>query len=136
MKKVIWVRYILMALSVLVILFGWIFAQNESSGVDLMLRWMYVLVGLAVGLIIIMSGLDLIQNPKGALGGLIGLVALLVVIGVAYMLSSGAPFEAGTNVYDNVTQLKLTDTSLFSMYILMGGAILAIILCEARNAFK
>jgi hypothetical protein len=125
-----------MGLSVLVVLFGWILASNEASGVDLMLRWMYVLLGLAVALILIMSLWGLAQNPKSAIGGLIGLVILLVIVGVSFALASDKPFTAGTKVYDNATLLKLTDTSLIAMYILMAGAVLSIIVCEARNAFK
>lgn len=136
MKKTIWVRYILMAVSVLVIIFGWLLAKDEGAGVDLMLRWTYVVLGLAVGLILIMSLFSMAQNPKGALGGLLGLVVLLVIIGVSYALSSDTPIQTQTALYDNPFQLKISDTMLYSTYILLAGSVVAILLCELRNAFK
>jgi uncharacterized protein YacL len=125
-----------MGLSVLAVLFGWILAGNESSGVDLMLRWMYVMLGLAVGLMLIMSLFALAQNPKSAVQALAGLAAVLVIVGISFALSSAEPVTTPTNYYDNPVGLRVADTALYAMYILMAGAVVAIILGELRNAFK
>lgn len=136
MKKIIWIRYVLFALCVLAILFGWVLAKDEGSGVDLMLRWMYVMLGLGVGSMLIMSVISLAQNPKSAVQALIGLVAVLVVVGVCWALSSSEPVTTPTNYYDNEIQLKVADTALYGTYILMAGAVVSILLGELRNALK
>ncbi|MCD8186127.1 MAG: hypothetical protein LUD68_06645 [Rikenellaceae bacterium] len=132
MKHLIWVRYILMTLSVVVVLFGWLLREN----VDLLLNWMYIMLILGVGAMVIMSVISLAQNPKAAVQALLGFAAILVVVGIAYALSSGSPLTTPTNYYDNSTELKIADTGLFAMYALMIGAILAIVVGEIRNAFK
>ena len=132
MKHIIWVRYILMALCVVVVLMGWILREN----VDLLLNWLYVMLGLGVGAIVIMSIFSLAQNPKSAVQSLLGLVVLLVVIGIAWALSSGDPVITPTAEYTNQFSLKLADTGLYAMYGLLAAAILAIVLGEIRNAFK
>jgi len=132
MKHLIWIRYILMALSVVVILFGWLLREN----VDLLLNWMYIMLILGVGSMIIMSVISLAQNPKGAVQALLGFALILVIVGVAYAMSDGTPMQTPTNYFDNPTELKIADTGLFAMYALMAVSILAILVGEIRNAFK
>lgn len=136
MKHITIVRYVLMAVSVVVILFGWILAKDTSAGTDLLLRWLYIILGLAVVCIVAFSIFALLQNPKSAVQSLIGLAAILIVIGIAYMLSDATPIVTPSNVYDKAGELKLADTSLFGMYILLGGAILAVVFGELRGFFK
>jgi hypothetical protein len=121
-----------MALSLVVVIMGWIVRED----VDLLLRWMYVMLGLGIGSIVLMSVYSLAQNPKGALQGLIGLVAIVVVIGIAWAFSSGAPVTTPTSEYTDSFLLKLTDTTLYSMYALLAAAVLAIVVGEVRNVFK
>lgn len=121
-----------MALCVVVILMGWILRED----VDLLLNWMYIMLGLAIGSMVILSIFSLAQNPKSAVQSLLGLAAILVVVGVSYAMSSSEPIITATNEYTNAFALKLTDTSLFAMYALMGIAILSIFVGEIRNFFK
>ncbi len=132
MKHLSWIRIILMAACVVVIVMGWLVREN----VDLLLGWMYVMLGLAVASILLMSLFSLAQNPKSAVLSLIGLVAVLVVVGVAWALAKSDPVITPTNEYTDPFALKLTDTSLYTMYTLMAVAVGAIVLGEIRNAFK
>ncbi len=139
MKHISIVRYVLMAASVLLVLFGWILAPDpdiDSSGVDLLLRGLYVILGLAIVCIVVFSIYALLQNPKSAVQSLIGLAVLVVVIGIAWSLSSGETVVTPTNTYTDVPKLKLADTSLFAMYIFLGGAILTVVFGELRSFFK
>jgi len=121
-----------MALCVIVILMGWIFRED----VDLLLRWMYVMLGLGIGSMLIMSIFSLAQNPKSAVQALIGLAAVLVVIGVAWAFSSDAVVITPTKEHTNPFELKIADTGLYSMYALLIAAVLAVLFGEIRNAFK
>ena len=68
-----------------------------------------------------------INDPKSLLKLLIGLVAVLAVVAVAYVLAPGTPAVGylGDPVSD--ATLKMTDTFLNLTYFLFGGAILALI---------
>ncbi|MDL2230524.1 hypothetical protein LJB87_01880 [Alistipes sp. OttesenSCG-928-L06] len=132
MKHIIWVRYILMTLCVVVVLMGWVLRDD----VDLLLNWMYVMLGLGVGAMVIMSVFSLAQNPKSAVQALLGLGVILVIIGISFALSNGTPLSTPTSYYDNVAELKIADTGLYATYALLVGAVLAILLGETRNAFK
>lgn len=132
MKYLSIIRYVLMVLSIIVVVMGGYVSEN----VDLLLRWMYIMLGLSVGCMILFSIYSLAKNPKSAVQSLIGLVAILVVAGVAYALSSDATVITPGAVYDNPTQLKIADTGLYMMYFLLAAAFLSIIVCEIRNSFR
>lgn len=121
-----------MTLCVVVVLMGWVLRDD----VDLLLNWMYVMLGLGVGAMVIMSVFSLAQNPKSAVQALLGLGVILVIIGISFALSNGTPLSTPTSYYDNVAELKIADTGLYATYALLVGAVLAILLGETRNAFK
>ena len=121
-----------MALCVIVIIMGWLVRED----VDLLLYWMYAMLGLAIACTLIFSVFSLAQNPKSAVQSLLGLVALIVVIGVAWAFSSDAPVVTPTAEYTDSFSLKLTDTALYATYACMVLAVVAIIIGEIRNAFK
>lgn len=132
MKILSIIKYALIAICVIIVLAGGVFGEN----VDLMLRWTYILLGLTVALVIILPLLYVAENPKGALRGLLGLVGILVVIGIAYALSDTNPIETPAQLYDNPTQLRISDIGLYTTYIALLVAIVTIVYGEIRNAFK
>ncbi len=132
MKYLNIVKYVLMAVSVVVILIGAVFSEN----VDLMLRWSYIILGLAVALVILLPLYNLAQNPKAAMRSLIGLVAILVLIGVAYALGDSTPVVTPSNIYDSATELKVTDAGLYTTYVALLLAIAVIVYGEIRNVLK
>jgi hypothetical protein len=134
-----------MAVSVIAIIVGWaIWGQGDSAsdqakmdiGVNILLQWFYVILGLAVVCMIVFSIVSLLQNPKSAVQSLLGLAAVVVVVGISWALSSGETVVTPTKTYTDVSMLKLADTSLFAMYVLLAGAILAVIFGELRGFFK
>lgn len=131
MKYLKIVEYILMAVSVVVILLG-----VTSENVDLMLRWSYIVLGLAVALVILLPLYNLAQNPKGAIRSLVGLVAILILVGVAYALGSDATVVTPSEIYDNPVDLKVTDAGLYTTYVALIVVVATIIYGEIRNVFK
>lgn len=132
MKHIGIVKYMLIAISVIVVLIG----GYASVNVDLMLRWMYIILGLAVACVVLLPLYTLAQNPKGAMGSLIGLVAILVVFGVAYALGSDTPVITPANTYDDPFQLKISDAGLYMTYFMLIASIVVIIYGEIRKIFK
>jgi hypothetical protein len=100
--------------------------------------WAYILLGITAGITILFSLYNMIINPKGAKKTLVGLAGAAVLILIAYFLADDSvlnlPHYAGK---DNVPEtLKMVDTGLFTAYLLLGLAFVAIIYSEVSKAFK
>lgn len=133
MKYLSIIRYTLLAVSVLSVLLYFVGAID----IDFMLRWAYILLGVAAVSALLFPVFNIVQNPKGAVGSLIGLTIVVVVVGISYSLGSAEPMvlSDGT-ILDNVLTLKLSDTGLFATYAAMVVTMLAIVVGELSNMFK
>lgn len=133
MKYLAILKYILLAVSVLTVV---LFFAGVTD-VDLMLEWAYVLLGATVAAAILFPVIGIVQNPKGALRSLVGLIIVAVVLGISYALASDVPVpNSAGGLFDNAATLKLTDTGLFATYAAMAVAILSAIIGEVSNIFK
>lgn len=93
----------------------------------------YILLAVAVAAAVIFPIIELARNPKNAKSALIGVGALVVVIGISYALGSG----------DNPSNMEITeetarqiDTGLFAFYILAVLAIGSMVYSEVAKLFK
>lgn len=93
----------------------------------------YLLFGVAVLGAIGFPVLDVIKNPKGAKGALIGIGIIVVVFGLSYALGSE---ENPSKIEISGGTAKLVDTGLYSFYILSFVAIAATIYSEVSKIFK
>lgn len=103
-----------------------------------LLNWAYILFGIAIIAAVIFPIVRLFTRPKQAIKSFIGLVGVVVVILIAYAMADGTPMKiTGYNGPDNVPpMLILSDTIIYTMYILFAGAILAIIGTEIYRRVK
>jgi len=93
----------------------------------------YILFAVALAAAIIFPVIELVRNPKNAKGALVGIVALVIVVAIAYALSDGHdPSKIG------VTEetAKQVDTGLFAFYILGGIAVASLLYSEVAKMFK
>ena len=129
----------LIAVSVILLVLGFVkgFEANDGRGVENLLRWAYVLLGLAVFAAIIVSAVvSFINNPKSVVKLLIGLVAVAAVCFVVYLVSKGNPAVGLTVDQPSASTLKLTDTILNLTYLVGGVAIASIIVGEVISAIR
>ncbi len=132
-KIVLW---ILMAVSVAIGVWGFAADFNDAS-VNALLRWAYVMVGIAIGVAVIIGfAIAVINNPKSLVKMLIYLVGCAVIVGVAYALASGDPLVGYIGTQPEASTLKMTDTILNLAYIACGAAILAIIFGACFSAYR
>lgn len=106
---------------------------------DIALTWAYILVFLTLIVSLGFPLLLMIGNPQGLVRGLIILVAIAVMIGIAYMLGSGDPIHiVGYDGTDNSNPkvLRLVDTGLISTYFLLGLVMLSILFSSVSKYFK
>ena len=129
-KIIKWVLVALFVIGVVASFYGFAvgFEQNGNAPVDVMLYCAYAFALIAIlavlfGVVVIGG----INNPKSLLKLGLGVVAIAVIIGGAYMLAPGTPAVGylGEPVSDGT--LKLTDTVLNLTYLLFGGALLALV---------
>jgi hypothetical protein len=112
--------------------------MHEPTITKTFLLWAGILTGLIALLSLVFPIINMVSNPKGAKGILFTLLGAAILIFVAWVLSSDAildmPFYEGK---DNVPSiLKLTETGLYTTYILAGLAILSILYSEISKYFK
>lgn len=102
------------------------------------LVWAYILFFLTAGITVIFSIINFIVNPKGGKKTLVSLVFGVAVIVIAFLLADDTvlnmPFYDGK---DNVPgMLKFADTMLFTSYILIVVAFLAIVGSAVSRLFR
>lgn len=111
---------------------------EEPNVTDLILNWAYFLIGIAAVISIVFPLLGIVTNPKDAKKSLIGLAFAVIIVFIAYELSSDEVLRiVGYDGTDNVpTTLKWVDTGLYSMYILFIVALGTILFSEIARLFK
>lgn len=111
----------------------------QPAQTDTLLFLIYGLLFLAVVATVVaflfQFGAALKDNPVKALKSLIGVIILAVVVIVAWAMGSDQPLNIpGYGGSDNVPfWLKITDMFLYSIYILFGATVLAIIFSSIKK---
>ena len=132
-KIMLWV---LMIASTAITVWGFAVGFNDAS-VDTLLYWAYVLVIIGIAAAVLFGiAISAINNPKNLIKMGIELVAVVVVVGAVYFLSSGAPAQGYTGPEVSPMTLKLTDTLLNLTYILCAMAVVAILGGGIYNAIR
>ncbi|MCF8461936.1 MAG: hypothetical protein K9G46_14540 [Flavobacteriales bacterium] len=93
----------------------------------------YILLAVAVLAAVVFPIIQLIQNPKGAKGALVGLGALVLVLGISYALSSDV---VPADLAITPAGAKQVDTGLYAFYILSAVAVIALVYSEVAKLFK
>lgn len=128
----------LVLVSVGVLVWGFVtgFESNGAIAVDVLLRWGYIMVGIALAAVIVVGiVISAINNPKSLVKMLLGLVAIAAVCFVVYLVSPGAP-ALGLTDQPSAGTLKLTDTIMNLTYLAGGLAIVAIIFGEIMSSVR
>jgi len=129
-KIIKWVLVGLFVVGVILSFLGFAigFEKAGNAPVDVMLycAYAYALIAILAVLfgVVVIGG---INNPKSLIKLGIGLVAIAVIVLLAWLLAPGTPAVGylGEPVSDGT--LKLTDTILNLTYLLFGGSIVALI---------
>ena len=133
-----WVMWALIGISVILLVWGFAvgFESKDGAAVDTLLRWAYVMVGLAIAAVVIFGlAIGAINDPKSLLKLGIGLVAIAAICFVVYLISPGAP-AMGMAEQPEQSTLRLTDTVLNLTYLAGGLAILSILFSAIWGAIR
>ncbi len=135
-----WILLGLILISVGILIWGFAvdFESNDGTPVDVLLRWAYIMVGIAIAAIVVIGiAMRAVNDPKSLLKLGIVLVGVAAVCLIVYLVSPGKP-AIGLNIAEVPTAgtLKLTDTVLNLTYLTGGLAILTIVVAEIWGAVR
>ncbi len=94
---------------------------------NVLLYFAYILFLAALIAAIAFPMMNVLDNPKGLKKGLLSIGVVVVVFGLAFLMSSGKPIDAVVDPAPSVMTLKITDTGLIVTYILAAVSIIAIV---------
>ncbi len=102
------------------------------------ISWAYVLIAIAGGATIIFGLVNLVMFPKKAKATIIGVVALAIVFGLAYAISSDGSVSATVMDKSNLTASgsHIIGMTLKAMYILGILAVVLVAYTEISKVFK
>ena len=103
---------------------------------DIALYVLYVLLLIAVAAAILFPLIHSFSNPRGLLKSGIGIIAMLVLFGIAYAASDSAIPRSAVVAGLSESSVKLISAGLITFYIVLVLAILALIYSEISKALK
>lgn len=113
-------------------------AVVDGSATDMAIVWTCILLGLGIVLAVASECISAASDTKSLIKAVVAVVAAVVVIGIFWALSDDTPLNLigyeGTQNEGN--WLKVADTSLFTLYLCLGGAIVTIAVTEIYQLFK
>ena len=112
-------------------------ANNPENGVmGALFALTYILLAIAFAAVLVSGTLNILSSPKALKKTLIYTGAFVVVLLLAYVFSSG---DVEANASEEVKKAsesvrKWTSTGLIALYILVAGAIVALIVSNVKKA--
>ena len=134
--------WLLFAVSVGILVWGMVkgyptsAAQGDNGTVNALIYWCYAMIGIAVFCAVVFGvAVSVANNPKSLVKILIGLVAAVVICGLAYALAPASP-AIGMLAQPSHAELKFTDTVLYIVAFAGILSVLAIIFGEIMGAIR
>ena len=133
-KIVQWFLYLLLGLSAVM---GILFFTNTGGNVNLILFWGYFMFFLAIATLLLITGLNIMRNPKGSVKILIAVALMAVVFFISYSLSSNS-FSPSQLEKMKITEstVRFVGAGLLILYVLGLGAIGVVIYTSIAKFLK
>ncbi len=141
---ILWVMMAVTVVFAVLFYFGNVIEGTEGTRLEepvvtqSFLTWAYILLFATIGITLIFTVINVIINPKGIKKGLVSLLVGVVVIVIAYLMADDTVLNLPhfTGKGNDPATLKYVGTGLYSAYILVGLAFLAIIWSSVSRLFK
>ena len=112
---------------------------SQPAFTSLLLYWVYVLLAITVVVLLLFAVLGIFTglktNRKATLQSILAVLALGALFLITYVIGSGTPLNiVGYSGTDNVpSTLKMTDMWIYSMYVMLGLTVAAILLAPVMK---
>ncbi|MDR1781250.1 MAG: hypothetical protein LBR50_11080 [Tannerella sp.] len=117
--------------------------QKVPKQLDVLLSWIYGVVIISIAALLIFGLMQfantLKAKPKAALGSLVVLVGFAALLGISYSIGDTTPLaniNSDSAHFNTDFWLKISDMWIYSIYVLMGLCVLAIIASSFKNILK
>ncbi len=136
------IGWVALGLSVILAVIYFMGVSDEvkvQANFDLMLKWTLFLIGTIILFAFLVGPImSVITDPKSLLKGGIAIVFLIIVVGIAWSLSSAD--ASNINIVKEVANLEkkaqMADVGLFTFYIIAGVTLLSIFVMEIKSLLK
>lgn len=118
------------------ILFLMILLNGSTDAISYSITLSMWAIYIAAGIAVLFGVYHFVTNIKDNKKSLIGIVAFVLIIIVSRVLAKGAITTDSMLEKADLSQILMTDTGLYMLYILMGIAILSILFAEVSRLFK
>jgi len=135
MKFIKFFRWLLIGITLIVLFIFFRDAENLNN-ISMYLVWGYILLAIAIVLSIGLPFLYIAQKPQKLVKTLVSFGALVAIIIVAYLLASGEPIKLFDGSMSSSADSKLSDLCLYTMYILVGIALLSFLAGGLRSMIR
>ena len=140
MKKILNILLgILMAITVVLLVYAIAMGENSDAAISLNLVWGYFLFVFAVAAALFCAIFGMIQNPAGIKGTILSLALIIIVVGVSYFYAAGHTVnivDLQTNGFFGHGETVITETSILVTYVAFVAAFLTAVVTEIWGAFK
>lgn len=133
--------YVLLFISVLfsmLVFIGPAGGDGTPEYVDSVINWAFVMIFGTVAITLLFEIFHIIMHPANAKRTLLSALGIILVLVLSWYMADGTPLKIiGYEGSDNVpTMLKITDTGLYTFYLLFGVSFFGIIASEFSRVFK
>jgi len=108
----------------------------QSGAMNTMFLITYLLLGIAVVASLLFTIMNLLANPKGLKKTLFVVVGFLLVVAIAYVMSSGTDVSADYAAMSTESTVKKIGMGLNVFFILVIVAVVAILLPGVKKLFS
>ena len=121
------------------VLFGIVFANSpkttDAACLNPFLYWIYALVVLALCVTLLFPLVGAFKSKKKFLRLIILILAVVVIVGGAWLLAPGTPIDVNASKVEAGT-FKFADAVLYVTYLVVCAAVVSLIWSAIRNAVK
>jgi hypothetical protein len=106
--------------------------------IDISLYLTYTLAAVGVLILLYFSVLQILKNPKNSIGSLLGVAGIIVVLVVAYFLSSGTDISAALLEKTGATEssIKYVGAGLITVYVMLAVVVVTLVYAELSKMLK
>ena len=140
MKKILNILLgVLLVVTLVLLVYACVTGGSDAS-ISANLIWGYVLLAGAVLAVLYSAIKGMVVNPAGIKKALLSIAIVVVVVGASVGIALShkglaIPNSAG-GVFDNPTELVITESSIIVTYVALSVAIIVALVSEIRNALK
>ncbi len=143
--------YILLATSVVLVVIFYVNSGNinpdDSTSkqmsdlgpiLNTFVYWTYFMVAATVFFTLVFPIAHMVSNPKSGLKTLLSLAVLVLILFIGYQLADDTVMRIpGYDGDDNIaSRLKLTGMGIYTMYIMLGGTLLALLYSTVSRIWR